>query len=141
MSVPLSCYYLDEPLTDEEQTFLAQILIGPWARFKTGADYLVQRRVPFVVAAPEPSGQYLHSREHRSGQIIAHLRRAGIRADYGRRVAWLMPRDINWDAIFQFAIRRETGFGPYVVQRPFADDGLAPGQVRVIDTHMLLQGL
>jgi hypothetical protein len=142
MNAPLSCYYLDELLSDEEQIFVGQILLGPWARFKTGASELTQRRVPFVVPAPDPNGQYHSSREQRAEQIIPHLRRAGIRSDYGRQAVWIMPRDISWDAVFQFAIRKETGFGAFVVQRWFAAEGeLLRGQVRVIDTQMLLQGL
>src|SRR6478736_282859 len=38
----LSCYYLDEPLDEEEMRFVMQTLGGPWARCKTGATALRQ---------------------------------------------------------------------------------------------------
>ena len=53
-----------------------------------------------------------------------------------------MPQDADWDAIFQFAIREETGFAPYVAQRWFPEDGkLVRSRVRVIDTDMMLRSL
>lgn len=78
----------------------------------------------------------------RAEHVRANLRHAGIRADAGRQVLWVMPRDSDWDAIFQFAIREETGFAPFVAQRWFLEQGvLVRGSVRVIDTQMLLRGL
>ncbi len=142
MRAPLSCYYLDEALDAEELDFVGRTLLGPWARFKTGRNELKQLRVPFVMPAPDVHGQYDFSREQRAERIAANLRHAGILADQGRRVVWVMPRDMNWDAIFQYAIRRATGQGPFVVQRWFAQEGqLMRGQVRVIDTQMLIEGL
>ena len=35
-----------------------------------------------------------------------------------------MPRDREWDAIFQYAIREETGFGPWVAQRWYEEEGV-----------------
>jgi hypothetical protein len=53
-----------------------------------------------------------------------------------------MPENSDWDAIFQYAIRRETGFAPYVVQRWFRENGeLVRRKARVVDTQMLVQGL
>jgi hypothetical protein len=142
MLQPLSCYYIDDALDEDELEIVGKTLLGPWARFKTGASELKQKRVPFVVAAPDAQGQYALSREQRAKRIASNMRRAGIVADRGRRVAWIMPRDISWDAIFQYAIRCETGLGPFVVQRRLAQDGeLVRSQLRIIDTQILLQGL
>lgn len=142
MALPLSCYYLDEALTGQERDIVGKILLGPWARFKTGSTELQQKRVPFVMPAPDAHGQFALSREQRAKRLAANLRRAGIAGDKGRRVAWVMPHDIEWDAIFQYAIRSETGFGPFVVQRWFSRDGQrVRGDVCVIDTQMLLRGL
>lgn len=142
MPLVLSCYYLDEPLADDELQFVSQVLIGPWARFRTGASAICQKRVPAVLPLPEADGTYAEGREQRAERVRANLRHAGIRADAGRQVVWVMPRDPEWDAIFQFAIREETGFGPYVAQRWFPEnDTLVRGKVRVIDTQMLLRGL
>ncbi|HVK93318.1 MAG TPA: hypothetical protein VM571_01165 [Noviherbaspirillum sp.] len=142
MPLTLSCYYLDEPLSEEELQFVTQTLIGPWAKFRSGAAALVQKRVPAVLPMPDANGIYVQNREQRADAMRANLRHAGIRADIGRQVVWATPRDSDWDAIFQFALREETGFGPYVAQRWFLENGvLVRGTVRVIDTHMLLRGL
>lgn len=142
MAFTLSCYYLDEPLADSELQFVTRTLIGPWATFRTGAGSLQQRRVPAVLPLPDKHGIYAESREQRAERVRANLRHAGICADCGRQVAWVMPRDREWDAIFQFAIREETGFAPFVAQRWFEEQGvLVRGSVRVIDTQMLLRGL
>lgn len=142
MAFILSCYYLDDPLDEQELQFLRQTLLGPWARFKTGAAALAQKRVPAVLPAPESNGIYAEDREHRAERIRPNLRRAGMQADIGRQIVWIMPRDADWDAIFQFAIRQETGFAPFVVQRWFMENGtLVRKPARVVDTHMLMRGL
>jgi hypothetical protein len=142
MAGPLSCYFLDEPLNEDELGFTLKALLGPWSKFKSPASGLAQKRVPFVVPTPDAEGHYAGSREQRAARIVGNLRRAGLSGDIGRRVVWVMPRDISWDAIFQYAIRIETGNAPYVVQRWFLDRGtLMRGQVRVIDTQMLMEGL
>jgi hypothetical protein len=138
----LSCYYLDEPLDEPELQFVGQALIGPWARFPSGASALTQRRVPAVLPLPDANGGYAQSREERAEGVRANLRHAGIRADNGRQVVWVMPRDSDWDAIFQFAIREETGFAPFVAQRWFEESGARiRGTVRVVNTELLLRGL
>jgi hypothetical protein len=142
MAFILSCYYLDEPLTDDEMQFVGSALIGPWAKFRTSASRLEQKRVPAVLPMPDENGIFAESREVRAERVRSNLRHAGIRADAGRQVVWVMPQDADWDAIFQFAIREETGFAPYVAQRWFPEDGeLVRGRVRVIDTDMMLRGL
>lgn len=143
MAFALSCYYLDESLSDDERLFVEQTLLGPWARFKTGASSLKEKRVPLVLPTPDANGSYMHSLEQRAERIRSNLRHAGIRADNGRQIVWVMPQDNGWDAIFQYAIREETGLAPYVVQRWYRDsDGTSVrGSVRVIDTQLLLQGL
>jgi len=142
MTYTLSCYYLDEPLTEAEFQFVTHVLIGPWAKFKTRAASLAQKRVPALLPTPDVHGVYAQTREQRAECIRPHLRRAGIRADHGRQVVWVMPPDMAWDAIFQFAIREETGYAPFVVQRWFVDNGIpVRKQARVVDTQMLIEGL
>jgi hypothetical protein len=142
MTKMLSCYYLDDPLDEEELRFVERTLLGPWARFKTGSVSLEQKRVPLVLPTPDVGGVYAHDREYRAERIRKNLRHAGIQADCGRQVVWVTPRDADWDAIFQFAIREETGFAPFVAQRWFLQDGvLVRGQMRVVDTQMLMRGL
>ncbi|RJG07646.1 hypothetical protein D3870_18055 [Noviherbaspirillum cavernae] len=142
MKTILSCYYIDDALDEEELQFVAQTLLGPWARFKTGATSLQQKRVPLVLPAPDADGAYGHDREYRADRIRNNLRHAGIRTDCGRQVVWVTPRDAEWDAIFQFAIRTETGHAPFVAQRWSVQDGVPVRcALRVIDTQMLLRGL
>jgi hypothetical protein len=142
MARVLSCYFLDAPLAANELQFVRQTLLGPWAKFKTGASSLAQKRVPSVLPAPDQHGLYAEDRERRAERVRGNLRHAGIRADAGHQVVWVMPRDAEWDAIFQFAIRLETGFAPFVAQRWFMENGvLVRGDVRVVNTHMLMQGL
>ena len=142
MAILLPCYYLDEALSEAELDFVQQSLIGPWAKFKTGAAGIEQKRVPAVLPAPDENGEYAESREQRAERMRANLRHAGIRAFNGRQVVWVMPRDTGWDAIFQFAIREETGYAPYVAQRWFVEDGaLVRGPVRVVDTEMMIRAL
>jgi hypothetical protein len=142
MAHTLSCYYLDEPLDEQDLEFVRHTLIGPWAKFKTGAAALAQIRVPSVLPAPDANGLYAKDREHRAQRIRVNLKRAGIRVDAGRQVVWVMPRDADWDAIFQFAIRQETGLAPFVAQRWFIVDGEpVRGPVRVVDTQMLMREL
>lgn len=138
----LSCYYLDEALSGDELEFVTQTLVGPWAKFRTGAGALEQRRVPAVLPLPDEHGAYAESREQRAELIRANLKHAGITADAGRQVVWVMPRDRDWDAVFQFAIRAETGFAPFVAQRWFEQNGeLVRASIRVVDTQKLWRGL
>ncbi|QAU32891.1 hypothetical protein [Janthinobacterium sp. 17J80-10] len=138
----LSCYYLDDPLSDDERRLVEQSLLGPWAKFRTGAVLLIERRVPAVLPLPDATGQFGGTPEQRATRIRSHLRHAGIMDDAGQQVVWVMPQDREWDAVFQFAIRESTGFGPYVVQRWFERDiARQRGSARIVDTQMLLDGL
>lgn len=142
MPAVLSCYYLDEPLAEEERPFVERALLGHWAKFKTGATTLIEKRVPLVLPTPDAQGLYADTPEQRAAKVRANLRHAGIHADIGRQVAWIMPQDGDWDAVFQFAIREETGYAPFVVQRWYREhEQIVRGPVRVVDTQMLLSGL
>lgn len=142
MARVLSCYYLDAPLAEEELAFVERTLLGPWAKFKTGAASLAQKRVPAVLPLPDEHGLFEEDREQRARRVRPNLRHAGIQADNGRQVVWVMPRDTAWDAVFQFAIRLETGFAPFVAQQWFMENGeLVRGEIRIVDTQMLVEGL
>lgn len=142
MALLLSCYYLDDPLSDDERRLVEQALLGPWAKFRTGATGLAEKRVPAILPLPDANGRFGDTPEHRAGRIRGNLRHAGMVDDAGRQVVWVMPQDREWDAIFQFAIREETGFAPYVVQRWFDAGGqLVRRPARVVNTQMLIEGL
>ncbi|RJG02772.1 hypothetical protein [Noviherbaspirillum sedimenti] len=138
----LSCYFLDDPLSDDERRLVEQALLGPWAKFRTSATALAEKRVPVVLPLPDASGSFGASPEQRAGRVRGNLRHAGIVGDAGRQVVWVMPRDSEWDAIFQFAIREETGFAPYVLQRWFRHgEEIVRGPARLVNTQMLIEGL
>ncbi|HJV80428.1 hypothetical protein [Noviherbaspirillum sp.] len=142
MPLILPCFYLDEPLSESELQFVTNALVGHWAKFRTGATAIEQRRVPGVLPVPDLDGMYAAGREQRAEGVRANLQHAGIRAYNGHQVLWVMPRDMDWDAVFQFAIREETGYGPFVAQRWFVENGiLVRNSVRVVNTEMLLRGL
>lgn len=142
MSSVLSCYYLDEPLNDEELQFAQQTLLGPWAKFKTKAKSIEQKRVPLVLPVPDEQGIYAEDREQRAERVRKNLRHAGIRNDNNHQVIWVMPRDTEWDAIFQFAIREETGFAPFVAQRWFVENDIpVRSKMRIVDTQLMLSSL
>jgi hypothetical protein len=142
MTMILPCYYLDNPLSADERRFVEQALLGPWAKFKTCASSLEEKRVPVVLPLPNENGEYNDTPQQRAELVRHHLQHAGIRRDAGHQVVWIMPRDQQWDAVFQYAIRRETGFGPFVVQRWYREgEHTVRGQIRVIDTQLLLEGL
>jgi hypothetical protein len=91
---------------------------------------------------PDEFGRFAETRERRARRIRANLLHAGISSDTGCQVVWLMPNNIEWDAIFQYAIREETGFAPYVLQRWFRENGeWARRDARIVNTQMLIQGL
>jgi hypothetical protein len=138
----LSCYFLDEPLNEAERRFVEKTLLGHWARFKTGAFSLLEKRVPLVLPTPGTTGTYKTDPEQRAEGVRRNLRHADILADRGHQVVWIMPQEGEWDAIFQYAIREETGFSPYVVQRWYRQgEELVRAAPRVIDTQMLVRGL
>jgi hypothetical protein len=142
MSAILSCYYLDEPLAEHDLRFVENAVIGPWAKFKTQAAMVKQKRVPLVLPAPDAGGHYAQDCTQRAELVRHNLRHAGMRGDSGRQIVWVAPRDAEWDAIFQCAIRKETGFAPFVAQRWFLKDGaLRRGPVRVVNAQMLIEGL
>lgn len=142
MARMLSCYFLDDPLSDDERRLVEQALLGPWAKFRTGATALTEKRVPAVLPLPDASGRFDSTPEQRAGRVHGNLLHAGILDDAGHQVVWVMPQDSQWDAIFQFAIREETGFAPYVVQRWFRHGGeMVRRQARIVNTQMLIEGL
>lgn len=142
MATLLRCYHLDSALDRDELTFVSEAMLGPWSRFKLDAYEIVQHRVPAVLPLPGRDGQFIHSPEHRSHLVTQHLRHAGMERDINQRVVWVTPENLEWDAIFQHAIRSLTGFAPFVVQRwSRINDVAIPVPLRIIDAEMLLRGL
>src|SRR5690606_30287043 len=112
MKKKLSCYYIDEPLSQEERDFAAETMLGPDARFPTGAVDIEERRIPNVLPIPGKDGLFADEPSSHIAMIKNNLRRAGIRSDGGIQVLFVLPRSMQWGALFQVAIYEETGFHP-----------------------------
>ena len=139
MDKTLSCYYLDEPLSPEEREFAEESLIGKDARFLTGATSLVERRIPNILPVPGQDGLFSSDLASDVQLVKANLRRAGIRADGGKQVLLVLPKDIEWGAIFQMAIHHETGYSPYTLQRWYYDgEQIERRDPRIVDVHGLM---
>ncbi len=131
----LSCYYVDEPLTPDEHQFAIDTLTGPGADFQTGATSLVEKRVLWLsTSARELTDADVERARKR-------LRDAGIQADVGRQVLFIIPRELSAARIFQAAIHAETGFYPFTLQRwNYALAEPEPDEPRIIDIHGLTCG-
>lgn len=147
MTRVLSCYYLDEALSPAERDLVAQTLLGPWARFKTGAQELSEWRVPNVLPLFDGQDNSALAQEAQAEKLVRNLRHAGISRDKGIQVLWVAPAEMRWDALFHFAIMKETGMAPFVLQRWFVQgdrgdrgDQVERGQAKIFDTHMLRFG-
>lgn len=137
----LSSYYLDEPLTIAERDFAESTLVGPSARFQTGAIELEERRIPNVLPVPGKDGLFATDPSAHIAAIKKNLRKAGIRGDGGVQVLFVLPQSLQWGSLFQMAIYEETGFHPYTLQRWFYDgDEPARREPRILDGHGLIGG-
>jgi hypothetical protein len=95
-----------------------------------------------VLPLPDDDNRYAQDRWQRAQWVSHHLRHAGIDADCGRQVLWVMPPDIDWDAVFRVAIQQETGLAPYVAQRWFNEQGkIVRRELQIVDTQWLLSRL
>lgn len=105
-------YYLDEALADQELEQLRLAVCGP-----TDETPLDQVRVPCVLPATQAPTDSHGTAQHLYQLALRYLLRAGLDRDFGHQVAWVLPRDSRWNAIFQAAIERVTGYLPLTVQR------------------------
>lgn len=131
-------YYMDEPLNRNELSEVEWML----SVRETGAEEVKVRieqvRIPHVLPAPTQEGHYPEPLETYVEIARRNLKRAGIRADCGRQVAWVLPREFHWAGVFQAAIFEETGFYPMAVQRwNCTGGGCERGEVRIVDGQAL----
>lgn len=106
-------YYLDAPLADQELEQMRMAVCGPDA-----ADRFDQVRVPYLLPASHgEAATHEAPTQHLYHLATRHLRRAGLDRDVRHQVAWVMPQDAGWSAIFQDAIERVTGYLPVAIQR------------------------
>ena len=141
MNRVLSCYYLDEPLSPEEREFAEESLLGQDARFHTGTTALVEKRIPNILPVPGKEGLFSSDPTAHVQLIKGNLRKAGIRADGGKQVLLVLPKEPAWAAIFQMAIYEETGYYPYTLQRwYYREETIEKGEPRIIDGHGLTEG-
>ncbi|GAB2534186.1 hypothetical protein [Rhodanobacter koreensis] len=138
METTIPVYYLDEPLSDEDRTFILGSLA---AREGIGLNSkIIQNRVATVL--PAHVDGTLREPTSDIELLKKHLVRAGLRKDAGRQVVWVMPKDTAWGARFQLSIFEITGFYPYVLQRWSCneDGALVKRDTRLIDGHGMMGG-
>jgi hypothetical protein len=141
MNRTLSCYYLDEPLSPEERELAEQSLLGKNARFPTSATSMIEKRVPYILPIPGDDGMSSSDPTAHIQLIKRNLRKAGIRADGGEQVLFVLPKGIRWGAIFQIAIHQETGYSPFTLQRWYYDgDQPERREPRIVDVQGLMGG-
>ena len=141
MTHTLHAYYLDEPLSVSELDFADESFIGDHARFRTDADRIEQRRVPAVL--PVVDARTLSTTEFKSHMTLVrgNLRNAGIRADVGRQVLWVVPKDLRWGVLLQNAIYEETGYMPFMFKRwRYTEVGPEATEPSILDAHGLAFG-
>lgn len=138
MGTTIPVYYLDEPLSDEDETFVVESLAAREGVSLTSK--ITQNRVATVLPAHvDGSPRELASDTE---LLKKHLVRAGLRKDAGRQVVWAMPKDTAWGVRFQLSIFEITGFYPYVLQRwsRNEDGSLVKRDTRLIDGHGMMGG-
>ena len=121
-------YCLDEPPSSEELADLADML-DPEVELV---------RIPHLI--PDGSDVSLElALAGREDVARILLKAAGILADYGRRVGFVIPRDMVSYSAFGEAIFGLTGFYPYLVQTASHREKIGnPGCLRVIDMHGMM---
>jgi len=141
MTHALHAYYLDEPLSESEVDFADQSLIGDRARFRTDADRIEQRRVPAVLPVVDARSLSVTDFKSHMTLVRGNLRNAGIRADVGRQVLWVVPKDLRWGVLLQNAIFEETGYMPFMFKRwRYTDTGPETTEPSILDAHGLTFG-
>lgn len=141
MNKILSCYYLDEPLSPEEREFAEELLLGKDSRFHTGATTLTEKRIPNILPVPGKEGFFSSEPSTHIQLIKGNLRKAGIRADGGKQVLLVLPKELSWATIFQMAIYEETGYYPYTLQRwYYRKETIEKADPRIVDVHGLTEG-
>ena len=141
MTHALHAYYLDEPLSVSEIDFADQSLIGDLARFRTNAHRIEQRRVPTVLPVVDARSLTATDLKAHMTLVRGNLRNAGIRADVGRQVLWVVPKDLRWGALLQNAIFEETGYMPFMFKRwRYTDAGAEAEEPSILDAHGLTFG-
>ncbi|QEM69106.1 hypothetical protein FO488_13670 [Geobacter sp. FeAm09] len=135
-------YYLDEPLSNDELTFVTKSVLEKDFSELVSVKLFEQIRVPGVWPAPNTNGKYKEtSPEPHIALVRKNIQKAGIFRDVGKQVVWVMPKATYWGAIFQMAIFEETGYYPYVAQRWYVEDGESvKGDLRLIDGHGMMGG-
>lgn len=124
-------YYLDEPLSDEDVSFVQEAL--------DVTESIEQIRVPYVL--PILLEGALTDKQHRQHEemLRGHLRKVGIGRDHGSQVVLVAPKAMYWYAVLVGAVFEETGAYPYLVQTEQQRAAIGnSGEARLLDTHGLM---
>jgi hypothetical protein len=110
-------YFLDDPLSQPELE-VVKSAVARKERLSEDQVEINEVRVSQVWAAGSAS-RTSNDIKREVRLLRRNLQNAGIGADAGKQVIWIMPKPENtyWGAAIQMAIIEETGFSPFTVQR------------------------
>ena len=124
-------YYLDEPLSDEDLSFVTET----FGLSRAPEQVRIPHVLPLLDAAPVSEPEHRRHIELLRG----HLRHAGIGVDRDQQVVFVAPREMYWYQVLLLAIADETGMYPYLVQTEAQRRAIGnPGETRILDTHGLM---
>lgn len=123
-------YYLEEPLSDEDASFVSDELFE--------GRKPVQVRIPHVLPVLSDGPLTMETHKDHERLLRKHLRTAGIAADANTQVVLVAPRDMHWYSALSGAVAAETGVYPWLVQTKSQRDVIGnPGEVRILDMEGL----
>ena len=125
----ISTYYIDRPLTAEETVEVEEAL-----------DRKVEQvQIPYLVPAPDYQRNLADDIFSGAASLSPVLVKAGIRADTGKQVALVVPKDQDIHLMLCEALHEATGFHPYIIQTSEQREAIGnPGYLRVTDMHGMM---
>jgi hypothetical protein len=119
-------YYLEEPLSEVEATFVASELCG--------GEPIEQVRIPYVLPILPQDG-WTDEEEQKIVKLLrTHLKACGMRQDQGKQVILVAPKSMDWYSALARAVAAETGLHPYLVQTNEQREAIGnPGDIRILD--------
>lgn len=127
----MNIYYLDEPLSPEDESDVAEMLEVE----------VEQVRIPNLLPVPDESVTLEAALAGVEDAAVSLLKAAGIVRDAGRQVGLVIPMGMLSYGGFSEAIFSLTGYYPFAIQtgRHREAKGV-PGSLRVFDMHGMMTG-
>jgi hypothetical protein len=122
-------YYLDEPLSPEEESDLSEMLEVE----------IEQVRIPHLLPAPDEHMTLEAALAGAEDAAVCLPKAAGILKDVGQRVGLVIPIDMLTYGGFSETIFALTGHYPFAIQTArHRETKGAPGSLRVFDMHGMM---